>query len=317
MKIYGPVPSWRLGNSLGVDIVESTCDGRKICSFNCVYCQLGAEIFHVTKPYEIPVHEEDFLLLKEKIQEVKPDVITFSGEGEPTINLNLGCVAKRIRQFTAIPLTLLTNASFIQYEKVRENMEQCDLVILKLDAPRDDLFAKINQPCFEISLNEILEGITKLKTSVAIQTLMFSFKEITNADTQTVTELITMYKKIHALKAVKIFLGTSYRPSGENILKSVSEKELKKIAVRISAETGIEVEYYSNREVRAVERKMSDENLAVEILRLLERRPCTQSELEILFRGNDIPLVLSKMLSAGVLSSKNVDQKEYLIKAKE
>ena len=113
MKIYGPVPSWRLGNSLGIDLIEVPRGYSKICSFDCVYCQLGHKGVKTNKHKKIPINEKDFELLNKKIQETKPDYITFSGDGEPTLNLNLGYVAKKIKKMTEIPLAVLTNASFI------------------------------------------------------------------------------------------------------------------------------------------------------------------------------------------------------------
>lgn len=309
MKIYGPVPSWRLGNSLGVDIVEAPKGYSKLCSFNCIYCQLGHKEYRVVEPQKIGFKEEDLDILKKKIKETKPDFITFSGEGEPTINLNLGHIAKKIKKITKIPVAVLTNASFVDLKEVRFGLDECDLVIAKIDAANQRLFEEINCPNKGIKIKDIIEGIKLLKTNVAIQTLLLSVKNLTNSDDNTINELINAYKEINNSKAIQVYLGTAYRPSDFEGLESVDEDRIREIALYVQEKTGIEVVYYRKAKVKTVKRKLEQDELRKEVLALLKRRPCTKEEISTRFGGTDISKLLYSFINRGLL-------KEYIQKDK-
>lgn len=159
--VYGPVPSWRLGSSLGVDPISVE---DKICSFNCVYCQLGGKgemtaerkIFVTAKAFE-----DD---LKHALEKTRPDVITFSGTGEPTLAKNLGEMVDVMRKMTDLPIAVLTNSSLMYLEEVREILSRMDIVVAKLDAPNQELFRKINRPAPEITFDKVVDGITSFRS---------------------------------------------------------------------------------------------------------------------------------------------------------
>ncbi len=313
MQIYGPVPSWRLGNSLGVDLVEAPDDHSKICSFDCLYCQLGHDGFKTNKPEKMDISEGDFEALRKKIEETKPDYITFSGEGEPTLNLNLGYAARRIKQMTDIPLAVLTNASFVNNSDVRKGLDYCDLVIAKLDAPNQELFEKINRPYESISLTNITEGIKLLKTNAAIQTLLFSYHGLTNADDETIKEMIEIYNGINKSKPITVFLGTAYRPTDKEGLNPVSEDRLESIASRIAGETGIKVIYYKEADSKTVSRQPKPFELRREISKLLKRRPCTQEDISTRFNNIDVSDILSSLVNDGVIRERTREGKKFYV----
>jgi len=129
--IYGPVSSWRLGSSLGVDLI---CSKKRICSFNCSYCQLG-------KPYFIKTKRKNFISIKdmkkeliEALKKTSPDVITFSGTGEPTLAKNLNLAIETIKKLTQIPIAILTNSTLMYEKDVRAALDKIDVVVAKLDA---------------------------------------------------------------------------------------------------------------------------------------------------------------------------------------
>lgn len=311
MKIYGPVPSWRLGNSLGVDLVEAPEGYDKVCSFDCVYCQLGHEVFRIDSPKKMDIKEEDFEELRKKIEQTNPDYITFSGEGEPTLNLNLGYVAKKIRAITNVPIAVLTNASFVHIPLVRDGLNACDLVIAKIDAPNQKLFEKINQPCKGTSIERIVRNLKKINTKLAIQTLLFSYDGLTNADETAVRGLIDIYKEINKAKRISVYLGTAYRPTEFKGLKAISEKRLKEIAKDISSQLGIEVLYYQGKEPRIIARKLTDEELREEILELLKRRPCTLKDISSRFGNADVSIVLESLIKKNLLEVKTKDKRKF------
>ncbi len=157
--IYGPVPSWRLGRSLGVDPVSSK---GKTCSFDCIYCQLGRTKHPLTE-------RRNFIQVEHLIEELKRaeglalDYITFSGVAEPTLAVNLGPLVRAVRERSPHPIAILTNSSLMVREDVRQDLALFDLVAAKVDAPNEALFQAINRPFVPYGLEEIVEGIRRFR----------------------------------------------------------------------------------------------------------------------------------------------------------
>ena len=158
--IYGPVSSWRLGSSLGIDLVSNE---KKICTFDCVYCQVGKiDIFKDRREVFVPTEK-----IVEEIKALPPlkiDYITFSGRGEPTLAKNLGEVIKKVKKLRREKAAIITNSSLIDMADVQEDLRLADLVMLKLDAPSEELFLKINRPMQAVKFDKILEGIKRFKS---------------------------------------------------------------------------------------------------------------------------------------------------------
>ena len=153
--IYGPVPSWRLGSSLGIDPISQR---EKICTFDCVYCQLGkTENFTGERKIFIPVTKiiEELDLLPQ----VQIDYITFSGRGEPTLAGNLGRMIKAIKKIRKEKIAVLTNSSLLNRKDVQEDLLQADFVVAKLDADSQKVFDIVNKPMEAIKFDSIVEGI--------------------------------------------------------------------------------------------------------------------------------------------------------------
>jgi wyosine [tRNA(Phe)-imidazoG37] synthetase (radical SAM superfamily) len=157
--IYGPVPSWRLGRSLGIDLLNAR---RKVCTFNCIYCQLGQTGRFVLEP-------EEFVSLKqlggeiESLGPVGADYVTFSGTGEPTLAINLGEAIELARSKLALPIAVLTNSSFMSRPEVRERLARADVVVAKLDAANEELFALVNRPASGLRFDHILTGLRQFR----------------------------------------------------------------------------------------------------------------------------------------------------------
>jgi len=171
--IYGPVPSWRLGSSLGVDLLSQE---GKICSFDCIYCQLGkTHIYSRERKIYIP---ED--LIKKEIdllpEDMDIDYITFSGRGEPTLALNLGKTIKIVKNTRKEKIAVITNSTLLHNKDVQEELFDADFVIAKLDADSEDIFLKINKPVRGITLDSVILGLKdfkkRFKGKLAIQ-IMF------------------------------------------------------------------------------------------------------------------------------------------------
>ena len=154
-SIYGPVSSWRLGRSLGIDLLSTE---GSTCSFDCIYCQLGPTVHP-------QIERREFVSLSQLTQELnrldclEADYATFSGVGEPTLASNLGEAIPLVRSTLGLPIAILTNSSLITREDVQEELSLADFVIAKLDAPSKDLFLRINRPYVQTSFEEIVEGL--------------------------------------------------------------------------------------------------------------------------------------------------------------
>ena len=158
--IYGPVASWRLGKSLGVDLI---CSPEKICSFDCIYCQLE-KTKEISSERKIFVQTKDVIEeVKKALQKTKPDVITFSGMGEPTLARNIGEVIFSLKKITKIPLAILTNSSLLFDKQVQQDLKNLDVIVAKLDAPNEKLFQKISQPAEGISFEQTIKGIKEMR----------------------------------------------------------------------------------------------------------------------------------------------------------
>ena len=158
--VYGPVPSFRLGRSIGVDLISRD---DKVCPFDCTYCQLG-KTEEKTTNREIFV-ETDLIRrdLPPVLEKTEADIVTFSGTGEPTLAKNLSEVVEVVKGLTDLPIAILTNSSTIFLDDVKASLTKLDRVVAKLDAPNEELFQKINRPSPELSHARILEGLKRFR----------------------------------------------------------------------------------------------------------------------------------------------------------
>ena len=153
--IYGPVPSWRLGSSLGIDPISNV---EKICTFDCVYCQVGeTRILTDERKMFIPVAE----IIRELnlLPPLNIDYITFSGRGEPTLAQNLGQMIKAVKKARKEKIAVLTNSSLLYREDVQQDLLLADFVVAKLDASSQEVFEAVNKPIETIGFSEVLKGI--------------------------------------------------------------------------------------------------------------------------------------------------------------
>ena len=160
MIAFGPVTSRRLGLSLGINNIVS----RKVCSYSCIYCQIG-ETQHMSTdqgtfydPENLIKNVEEHLSMLDEFH--RPDYFTFVSNGEPTLDKNLGEEIRMLKKFK-IPIAVITNASLLHNEKVRGNLMEADWVSVKVDTADEPTWRKTNRPCSGIKLDKILEGIAK------------------------------------------------------------------------------------------------------------------------------------------------------------
>lgn len=214
--IYGPVPSWRLGKSLGVDLIS----GEKTCTFDCIYCQLGKTVRHIIKR-EIFVPTSEIVKELKSLPQLEIDYITLSGTGEPTLAANLGEVISEIKKRFKNSVAVLTNSSLMYEREVRKELSLADLVVAKLDASNEKIFRIVNQPTNGISFSVILEGIKKFNNEfpgkLALQIMFVPQNKEYAAD------LAALAKEI---KPVEVEVNTPLRPCP---VKPLPPEELSKI----------------------------------------------------------------------------------------
>lgn len=219
MKIvYGPVSSWRLGKSLGIDLI---CSKDKICSFDCIYCQLGKPLKKTVQRNLFVSISDMEIELVEALKATTPDVITLSGTGEPTLAGNMGLAIKTIRKITNIPLAILTNSSLMNREDIRNTLSKLDIVVAKLDAPNEEIFQMINKPADNITFIETITGIKKFKkifTGKLSLQIMFMHENMQYAE--------EIAKIANDIKPYEVQINTPLRPCP---VQPLTEKQLSNI----------------------------------------------------------------------------------------
>ncbi|MEF8848419.1 MAG: radical SAM protein [Candidatus Thermoplasmatota archaeon] len=233
--VYGPVPSWRLGKSLGIDLINST---KKICSFNCSYCQIQNTEYKTKDRKEFVDIKQMRNELIKALNKAKPDVITFSGTGEPTLAKNLNQAISEIKKNTEKPIAILTNSTLLYRKEVRADLKHLDIIVAKLDVPNPHLFNLINRPVQGIGFENTIKGIKEMKKSFdgkfCLQ-IMFIEK---NKDYAKALADIT-----DEINPDEIQINTPLRPCKE---KPLSLKEMKKILEKFGRKKS-KMLYYSHK----------------------------------------------------------------------
>lgn len=161
--IYGPVPSWRLGKSLGIDMVSTRF---KTCSFNCIYCQLGDTINKQSRRQEF-VKLDRVRSELDALPRMDCDYATFSGIGEPTLASNIGEAIRMVQGLLQVPVAVLTNSTLLPDRHVRQELAAADFVVAKLDAPDNETLHMVNRPEPMTSVQDIVTGIKEFRSIFA------------------------------------------------------------------------------------------------------------------------------------------------------
>ncbi|MDI6640933.1 MAG: radical SAM protein [Elusimicrobiota bacterium] len=222
-QIFGPVPSRRLGFSLGIDIIPF-----KTCTLNCIYCQLGNTTNQNVRRKEYISTEQildELKVILNKKQRI--DYITFSGSGEPTLNSKIRQMIKEIKKLTYIPVAVLTNSTLFYREEVRRDLIEADLVLPSLDAVSEMNFKKINRPHYTLKAEKLITGLIKFRQEYKkpIWLEIMLVKGINDGE----DELKQMSEAIREIKPDKIQLNTVIRPAAEDFALPVDYKKLVKI----------------------------------------------------------------------------------------
>jgi wyosine [tRNA(Phe)-imidazoG37] synthetase (radical SAM superfamily) len=268
--LFGPVPSRRLGMSLGVDLVP-----RKVCSLDCVYCEVGKTtlLTSIRKEYILYSKVKNELLNYFKTNP-DPDYITFSGSGEPTLNIYIGEVLKFVKKHKPnIPVAVLTNGTLFFDAHVRKSILEADIVLPSLDAATKDVFNKINRPAEDLNIEMVIEGLIKFRKEFAGKIWLEIL--ILPGYNDSLNELAEMKKAILKIKPDSVQLNTLDRPGTVQGLRGATRQELKSIVEFLDLDN-VEIIAASPQRKKIQAYRNDIENT---ILETISRRPCTIEDI--------------------------------------
>jgi len=303
--VYGPVPSRRLGFSLGVDVIP-----YKVCTVDCIYCQLGRTTQKVIerkayfKADDVLEELTDFLAKNPHI-----DFITFSGSGEPTLNSELGIMIKRLKSMSSVPVAVLTNGTLLSMEDVQKDLMEADVVLPSLDAASQQVFKRINRPHESLEIATIINGLKSFRNMFKGQIwleIMLVKGVNDNRD-----ELSRIKESLHEIRPDKVHLNTVIRPPSEVYAEALDHAEM--TAIKDFLGEGCEV-------VAEFRGKMAEEAEDAEssIAEMAKRRPVTAVDIANVFgvSESNAEKIAESLTARGRLKEKLYQGKKYYSFAK-
>jgi wyosine [tRNA(Phe)-imidazoG37] synthetase (radical SAM superfamily) len=289
--VYGPVPSRRLGASLGVDVVP-----MKACSYDCIYCQLGATRTLTTK-------RSEFFPVGEILADVRrrlglwppPDVITLAGSGEPTLYAELGRLIAGIKGITTIPVALLTNGALFGRPGVRAEATLADIVIPSLDAGDEATFSLVNRPARGLTLAGVVDGLVEFRRMFAGEIWLEVM--VLAGITDTTEQIGRIAELARRVEPDRIQLNTPVRPTFDDRASPLTPARLADLCSAFSPRAEVVAAWKGTPHAPTVARGESRE----EVLTLLRRRPCTVGDVVngLGLHPNEVVKVLAAMEHAG------------------
>lgn len=293
--LYGPVPSRRLGRSLGIDLVP-----HKICTYNCIYCQIG-------RTTEISLVRKEYLPIEEVLKEVKHfleneaspiDYLSLSGSGEPTLHSQIGRVIDQIKEITSLPVAVITNGSLFYEREVRQDLIQADVVLPSLDAVSPEIFGRINRPYAGLSIEDVIKGLVEFRRMYRGRIwLEILFCKGVN---DSLEELQKMKEVIQRIQPDLIHLNTVVRPPSEDWVSPLSLREMEKIK-NFFGEKALIISEFDRHPFRVSEKEFKER-----ILRTLRRRPLSISDLSkgMEISQNELTQYLKVLIREGKIRSR-------------
>jgi wyosine [tRNA(Phe)-imidazoG37] synthetase (radical SAM superfamily) len=306
---FGPVPSRRLGRSLGINNIPP-----KICTYSCVYCQVGKTYNFSNERKEFYKVEEIKNQVFEKIDELnkqkeKVDYLSFVPDGEPTLDMNLGKEIDILKS-SGIPIAVITNSSLIDRKEVRKDLSKADWVSVKIDAIDEKTWRKVNRPHPDLSLENILKGITKFsdeyKGNLYTETMLI---ENINTDKKNIEEIADF---MSALKVDTAYISIPTRPPA-SISVIVPTEEKTNLAYHILTEKGLNVEILSG--FSPIEFPAT-RNVREEILNITSVHPMREEDINnILSKVNGNWNIVEKLLEKGEIKMVNFGENKFFLRS--
>ncbi len=288
MIAFGPVPSRRLGKSLGVNNIP-----RKVCSYDCVYCQVG-------KTRQLAVKRREFFKVEKIVEEVSKkakrsefDYISFVPDGEPTLDVNLGEEIGRLKTLGRV--AVITNASLLWMEEVRRDLLKADWVSLKVDAASDEVWRRVNRPHGDLIFKKVVEGI--LDFSKEFEGTLTTETMLTLGINDSEDELERIADLLAQISPKVAYISVPIRPPAYDV-KPPPERAIDKAYILLSSK-GVDVEILSRPESGLFD---VGDDPKEGILSITAVHPMRESDLERALREKGIDLsVVRELLSEGRL----------------
>lgn len=267
--VFGPVPSRRLGQSLGIDTIP-----LKTCNWNCVYCQLGRSkpLCNARKDY-IPMNEIMSQVRKSLATHDPEEIdwITFVGSGEPTLHTGIGWLIKEVKQNTEIPVAVITNGSLLFSKSVRRSLVTADAVLPSLDAGTANLYKKINRPHPDVPYERYVDGLITFRSE--FQGKFWLEVMLVQGINDTEEALVEIAKKIEQIKPDQVHIGMPTRPPAEKWVKPPDEEGIMR-AVAILGEVAIIAPHEAGKfDLRG------SNNIIDAIIAIITRHPMSEEQL--------------------------------------
>ncbi len=299
--IFGPVPSRRLGSSLGVDLIPF-----KYCSYDCVYCQLGLTTHKTVKREQFVPVEAVLQDLRDRLAHCTPDYITLSGSGEPTLYQGIKELIAEIKKITKVPVAVLTNSSLLHEADVRDALMQADLVVPSLDAGNEQTFQLVDRPHASVSFAAMLSGLTDFCASYTGQLWLevFLLKGMNDSE----DDLREISAIACRLKTDRIQLNTVARPTAEEDALAVPYERLVEIGQTYFK--GKAEVIASRPSAKVAVSETADE---ASVLALLTRRPCTIEDIAqgLSLHPTQAGKIIEKLLARQLVVKNRLGAKQY------
>jgi len=299
--VFGPVPSRRLGRSLGVDLVPF-----KTCTFDCVYCQLGRTTCKTTQ-------RREWVPLKEVLRDVaanldtEPDFITLSGSGEPALFSPLNELICGIKDLTSVPVAVLTNGALLWIPEVRAALAAADLVVPSLDAGDEHLFRRVNRPHSDITFERMVEGLIDFREAYGGQYWLEVF--LLGGITAIPTEVEKIAKIAEQIRPDRVQVNTVTRPPAEDFALPVEKPEMEALAALFGQQAEVIADY------RRIHGRPEFAAHKQDVVNLLRRRPCTAQDIAegLGLHRNEVIKYVDELTAHGVLKTRTRGSALYYI----
>ncbi len=265
--VYGPVPSRRLGLSLGLSIIPF-----KTCTLDCVYCQCGRTTRKTLRRESFYPVEDILAQVRQAVKTARPDFITFSGEGEPTLNCDIGRLIRRLKQEHTIPVAVITNSTLFTDPAVRRDLYAADLVVPSLDAADQRTFARVNRGHRNLGIAGIIDALVTFRRYYHGQ-IWLEIMLVKDCN-DSVEHLMHLRKAVHRIRPDRVHLNTVVRPPAERNARPLSEDDLEQ--VRCLFGPGAEI---ASSPFRRRRRRFRGDPVQA-VLEFVQRRPATAKDLE-------------------------------------
>ena len=222
--VFGPVPSRRLGLSMGIDLIPA-----KTCTYDCLYCQVGRTTSKILDPQAFVPVGDVIAELEKRLQKSAPDVITLAGSGEPTLYSEIDKLISSIKEITKTDLVLLTNGALLFRHEVRKRVLEADIIMPTLTTTSDKTFKRIHRPHPGLSLDAVLEGLETLRQD--FKGRLFLEVVLLAGINDTEKEIEGLKQAIERIDPDKIQLNTVVRPPADQGAISVDRKRLEDIKI--------------------------------------------------------------------------------------